>query len=84
MMNDVDKSIDSFDLALRRRFKWIRKDCDYDVIADVLSREMPIQDQETIDNYVTSCETLNKFIVDELGLTQSYMFGHAFFLKIKE
>ena len=29
MMNDVDKSIDAFDLALRRRFKWIRKDCDY-------------------------------------------------------
>ena len=23
MMNDVDKSIDTFDLALRRRFKWI-------------------------------------------------------------
>ena len=84
MMNDVDKSIDSFDLALRRRFKWIRKDCDYDVIADVISREMSIQDQETIDNYVTSCEALNKFIVDELGLTQSYMFGHAFFLKIKD
>ncbi len=34
MMNDVDKSIDTFDLALRRRFKWIRKDCNYDVIQE--------------------------------------------------
>ena len=34
MMNDVDKSIDAFDLALRRRFKWIRKDCDYEVIEE--------------------------------------------------
>ena len=33
MMNDVDKSIDSFDLALRRRFKWIRKEYNYSSIS---------------------------------------------------
>ena len=33
MMNDVDKSIDAFDFALRRRFKWIRKDFDPDVLS---------------------------------------------------
>ncbi|HEF1579923.1 TPA: hypothetical protein R8T33_000387 [Campylobacter coli] len=31
-MNDLDKSIDSFDLALRRRFIWQEMTCDYDVI----------------------------------------------------
>ncbi|XAK45235.1 AAA family ATPase [Campylobacter coli] len=30
-MNDLDKSIDSFDLALRRRFIWQEMTCDYDV-----------------------------------------------------
>ena len=32
MMNDVDKSIDCFDLALRRRFTWILMECDYDCL----------------------------------------------------
>lgn len=80
MMNDVDKSIDSFDLALRRRFKWIRKECDYEVIADVLS------DFTEIDLFVDACRKLNEKISapSELNLGKSYEFGHAFFLKIKE
>ncbi len=36
-MNDVDRSIDSFDLALRRRFLWKRMDCDYEVVLDSLN-----------------------------------------------
>jgi 5-methylcytosine-specific restriction protein B len=80
MMNDVDKSIDSFDLALRRRFKWIRTECDYDVISDVLS------DYTEIEQYIEACKKLNQKISDssELNLGKSYEFGHAFFLKIKD
>ncbi len=80
MMNDVDKSIDSFDLALRRRFKWIRKECDYEVIADVLS------DYSEIDQYIDACKKLNQKISasSELNLGKSYEFGHAFFLRIKD
>lgn len=80
MMNDVDKSIDSFDLALRRRFKWIRKECNYEVIADVLS------DFTDIDLFVDACRKLNEKISapSELNLGKSYEFGHAFFLKIKD
>jgi hypothetical protein len=89
MMNDVDKSIDAFDLALRRRFKWIRKDCDLDVIREE-TRFKGREDFNNIDNYVNACEKLNNFIsgVDQssnsLGLGKSYEFGHSFFMKISD
>ena len=88
MMNDVDKSIDSFDLAFRRRFKWIRKDCDYEVIEDYLSQiEFEIGndtfskfDDITIKNYKESIKDLNNYISETLGLGTSYEFGHSFFM----
>lgn len=89
MMNDVDKSIDAFDLALRRRFKWIRKDCDLDVIREE-TRFKGREEFNNIDNYVNACEKLNNFIsgVDKssngLGLGKSYEFGHSFFMKISD
>lgn len=83
MMNDVDKSIDTFDLALRRRFKWIRKDCDYDVVEnDVKFRNG--DDFNNIEEYRKCCEKLNTFISQELGLGKSYEFGHSFFMKISD
>ncbi|WP_111682810.1 AAA family ATPase [Winogradskyella tangerina] len=83
MMNDVDKSIDTFDLALRRRFKWIRKDCDYDVIEnDVKYRNG--EDFNNIETYRKCCESLNKYISEDLGLGKSYEFGHSFFMKISD
>lgn len=81
MMNDVDKSIDAFDLALRRRFKWIRKDCDYDVI----EQETKFRNGEeftNMDSYVKACRSLNDYINTKLGLGKSYEFGHSFFMKI--
>jgi len=89
MMNDVDKSIDAFDLALRRRFKWIRKDCDLDVIREE-TRFKGREDFNNIDDYVNACEKLNNFIsgVDKssnsLGLGKSYEFGHSFFMKMSD
>ena len=81
MMNDVDKSIDAFDLALRRRFKWIRKDCDYDVIdSEVKFRNG--QDFNNIEKYRNACEKLNLFISEKLGMGKSYEFGHSFFMNI--
>jgi len=81
MMNDVDKSIDAFDLALRRRFKWIRKDCDYDVIDQNTNHQSGSQ-FSNIDDYITNCKNLNHYISNDLGLGKSYEFGHSFFMKI--
>lgn len=77
MMNDVDKSIDSFDLALRRRFKWIRKECDYDVIRDNIRKN-------NVTEYIEACKKLNEMISNTFKLGISYQFGHSFFLCIKE
>lgn len=81
MMNDVDKSIDAFDLALRRRFKWIRKDCDYEVIEEE-TRFKAKEEFNNINQYLKACEKLNNYISNDLGLGKSYEFGHSFFMKI--
>lgn len=83
MMNDVDKSIDAFDLALRRRFKWIRKDCDYEVIEEE-TRFKGKDEFNNIGQYVKACEKLNDYISNDLGLGKSYEFGHSFFMKISD
>lgn len=83
MMNDVDKSIDAFDLALRRRFKWIRKDCDYDVIKEKTYFNGNI-DFNNIGQYVEACKNLNEYISNDLDLGKSYEFGHSFFIKIND
>lgn len=75
-MNDVDRSIDSFDLALRRRFVWLRKDCDYKVI------ENEIEDIKILP-YIEACEKLNNYVINIDGLGEKYQIGHSYFLKIK-
>lgn len=82
LMNDVDKSIDTFDLALRRRFKWITKKCDYDVIQDSLLDK--ISNKDEVADYKKSCEALNEFITkpEGLGLSKNYQLGQSYFMKI--
>lgn len=75
-MNDVDRSIDSFDMALRRRFIWIRKDCEYQVILNNI-------EDDNKEKYKVACEKLNKYIINIDGLGEKYQIGHAYFLKIK-
>ena len=61
MMNDVDKSIDCFDLALRRRFTWVLMECDYDVVENA-----------TDEAYKTKCESLNNYITSDLKYLVEY------------
>lgn len=82
MMNDVDKSIDCFDLALRRRFAWVLMECDYEVVENTTDKA-----------YKTKCESLNSYITKEeyqlkgskktdgLNLGRAYEIGHSYFLK---
>ncbi len=77
-MNDIDRSIDSFDMALRRRFAWVRTTCDYEVIRESVSTD------ERAEAYERMCEELNTFIRDKLQLGESYEIGHAYFITIAE
>ncbi len=82
MMNDVDKSIDCFDLALRRRFAWVLMECNYEVVENV-----------TDEDYTAKCKNLNQYITgktyelngkqeqDGLNLGRAYEIGHSYFLK---
>lgn len=86
-MNDVDRSIDSFDLALRRRFRWEYMNCDYDalknhLIANSVSNENA--DEINLEKYIKNCENLNKYIAEDLNLGKSYKIGHAYFMKVTD
>ena len=63
MMNDVDKSIDCFDLALRRRFTWILMECDYDVLNDL---------DKKYSGYKEKCKKLNNYITNDLEYLVEY------------
>ncbi|EAJ1118826.1 hypothetical protein YZ14_01080 [Campylobacter lari] len=73
-MNDLDKSIDSFDLALRRRFIWQEMTCDYDVIKNEIYAN-------NIEEYAQACKKLNDKISKDIG--EKYQLGHSYFLKIE-
>lgn len=81
-MNDIDRSVDSFDMALRRRFVWKKYSCDYDVVYEKYSEKD--SEEQNIDKYIEICKTLNKHIVEELGLGDSYELGHSYFMHPKQ
>jgi len=90
-MNDVDRSIDSFDLALRRRFLWYRMDCDYSVIQSELSHlagigELNDQGSPT-RGYLKACYDLNQYITqgddNTPALGKLYELGHSYFMAIR-
>lgn len=80
MMNDVDRSIDSFDLALRRRFCWTELSCNYDVIENTLKSKGFVD--YFAEDMADSAERLNDFVTKTEKLGKKYEIGHAFFLKI--
>lgn len=79
-MNDIDRSVDSFDMALRRRFVWKHYRCDYDVIVE------KFKDESSIEKYTKICEKLNDHITSEKGfnLSDSYELGQSYFMKPKK
>ena len=84
-MNDVDKSLVNFDLALRRRFSFYYVGPQMEVLSDILEN-CNIKDEQ-LASYIERCKQLNRDISDENGILQlgpSYQIGHAYFGKIKD
>lgn len=81
-MNDIDRSVSTFDFALRRRFAWMEIKAE-DVMSDALKVMLP--DYQYLDNLIDDALKLNEVISDKgrnFGLNYSYHLGHAYFSKI--
>ena len=68
-MNDIDRSVESFDFAMRRRFTWI------EITAEQSAENMNLP-QEIKEKMLN----LNKQISNTDGLNSSYHIGAAYFL----
>ena len=81
-MNDIDRSVEVFDFALRRRFAWYEVKPDK-VMDDVLeSMKVDTLLDSNYKNYTEKIEELNKAIVDKLKLRKHYHLGPSYFAKI--
>ena len=76
-MNDIDRSVDSFDFAMRRRFRFIEvKAEDSQGMLESLGEALK-EDAERRMN------ALNEAIVKVEDLNENYQIGAAYFLKLK-
>ncbi|SYW00392.1 Endonuclease [Oenococcus oeni] len=76
-MNDIDRSVDSFDFAMRRRFRFIEIKAQDNVgMLDELDepkRAMAIQCMQSLNNEIACVD----------GLNENYAIGPAYFLKLQ-
>lgn len=81
-MNDIDRSVESMDFAIRRRFTW------YEVTADARKDMLnDIQDDDLRKKAMARMQNINKLIAaadSDLELGAAYQIGPAYFLKLKD
>lgn len=75
-MNDIDRSVDSFDFAMRRRFRFIELKADK--CAEMLNELEKLKGEA-----INRMSNLNKEITETEGLNENYQIGAAYFLKLK-
>lgn len=78
-MNDIDRSVESMDFAMRRRFAWKE-------IKAEDTQETILNDLENLkDEAIKRMNNLNKVIRNkETNLSEAYCIGAAYFKKIKD
>ena len=83
-MNDIDRSVEAFDFALRRRFEWIEVKAN-DVLLDGLKGMLSSKISDTeIQDLAAKIIAMNNVISQEDNqfiLTEAFHIGHAFFKK---
>lgn len=77
-MNDIDRSVDSFDFAMRRRFRFVEIKAD-----DRLDMLDILENEELKEEAIRRMSALNKEIVKVDDLNENYQVGAAYFLKLK-
>lgn len=76
-MNDIDRSVDSFDFAMRRRFRFVELKA-----GDRVGMLDSLEDNALIDEARKRMTALNKNISDHLN--DNYQIGPSYFLKLDE
>ena len=76
-MNDIDRSVESMDFALRRRFAW--KEIKPEDRMEMLSQKL---DHDTCVKAIRVMKALNEEISKTRGLGSAYQIGPAYFLKL--
>ena len=68
-MNSTDKSIATIDLALRRRFTFLKMKPNLELVENIEAKEL--------------MNKLNEYIGDKDNLGEDYMLGHSYFMNVK-
>ena len=77
-MNDIDRSVDTFDFAMRRRFRFVEVTAEGQV--GMLDKELNIHAEEA----KIRLRNLNAAIENVQELNSHYHIGPSYFLKLKD
>jgi len=77
-MNDIDRSVDSFDFAMRRRFRFVELPAD-----ERLEMLALLENEELEAEAIRRMAALNKEISAVEDLNKNYQIGASYFLKLK-
>lgn len=77
-MNDIDRSVDSFDFAMRRRFRFVELRAD-----ERLEMLANLEDEELEAEAIRRMSALNREIAVVEDLNENYQIGASYFLKLK-
>lgn len=77
-MNDIDRSVDGFDFAMRRRFRFVELKAD-----ERLEMLATLENDELEAEAIKRMAALNKAIAAVPDLNENYQIGAAYFLKLK-
>ncbi len=77
-MNDIDRSVDSFDFAMRRRFRFVELRAD-----ERLEMLASLENEELEAEAIRRMAALNQEIADVEDLNENYQIGASYFLKLK-
>lgn len=77
-MNDIDRSVDSFDFAMRRRFRFVEVRAE-----DTQNMLESLENEELKMEAIARMDKLNAAIVQVPDLNENYQIGASYFLKLK-
>ena len=81
-MNDIDRSVDSFDFAMRRRFRLI--DATSGMLDGLKSNRLDDAANELLpEEAINRMTALNEAILEVEDLNENYQIGASYFLKLK-